>query len=91
MTDEPETERQDLESPDATTSGPLLDFEKATELEALDRQKAIPGGEPPCPACGTRMTRHVERHPAPRGGGSPFRVRLVCPSADCRSWTVYDW
>ena len=71
--------------------GPLLDFELATELEKRDRGKAIPGGEPPCPVCGSKMIRHVERYPAPRGGTSPFRVRLACPDEACRAWTVYDW
>lgn len=71
--------------------GSLLDPEASTELEAVDRDKPIPGGEPDCPRCGTKMTRRVERHPAPRGGNSPFRVRLVCPKTECGSWTVYDW
>ena len=64
---------------------------QAAELEERDRSKAIPGGEPDCPACGETMLRRVERHPAPREGGSPFRVRLVCPSEACGRWTVYDW
>lgn len=73
------------------SEGSLLDPESADRLEAADREKPIPGGEPACPRCGTRMIRRVERHPAPRGGKSPFRVRLVCPGKDCGAWTVYDW
>lgn len=71
--------------------GPLLDPEQAEDLEARDRQKPGPGGEPNCPACGARMVRLVERHPAPRSDASPFRVRLVCSAAECRAWTAYDW
>jgi len=71
--------------------GPLLDVLQAVELEERDRARPIPGGEPDCPVCGEPMVRRVERHPAPREGGSPFRVRLVCSNADCRRWTVYDW
>jgi hypothetical protein len=73
------------------SAGKLLGPDRAEELEALDRGKPIPGGEPPCPACGTSMIRHVEKHLAPRGGDSSFRVRLVCPAAECGAWTVYDW
>jgi hypothetical protein len=73
------------------SSGALLSPEASDRLEAEDRKKPIPGGEPDCPRCETKMTRRVERHPAPRGGSSPFRVRLVCPSAQCGAWTVYDW
>lgn len=69
----------------------LLDPEASDLLEAEDRKKPIPGGEPDCPRCATKMTRRVEKYPAPRGGSSPFRVRLVCPNKQCRSWTVYDW
>lgn len=69
----------------------LLDPWKAEAVEAEDRQSPIPGGEPPCPDCGATMVRHVEKHPAPRGAGSPFRVRLCCPAAGCGAWTVYDW
>jgi hypothetical protein len=72
-------------------TGALLDPEASEVLEAEDRKKPIPGGEPDCPRCGTRMTRKVERYPAPRGGSSPFRVRLVCPDGQCGVWTVYDW
>lgn len=71
--------------------GPLLDVEQAGKLEARDRAKPGPGGEPDCPACGGPMVRMVERHPAPRSDDSPFRVRLVCAAEDCRRWTVYDW
>ncbi len=71
--------------------GPLLDPEQAVDLEAADRERPIPGGEPECPACGSEMLRSVEAHPAPRTDGSPFRVRLVCGSESCRRWTVYDW
>lgn len=69
----------------------LLDPSRAEAVEAQDRAKPIPGGEPACPLCGAAMVRHVEKHPAPRGGRSPFRVRLVCNSHDCGAWTVYDW
>ena len=72
-------------------AGALLDPEASDALETEDRKKPIPGGEPGCPRCGTKMTRKVERYPAPRGGSSPFRVRLVCPKAECGAWTVYDW
>ncbi|MFQ5678599.1 MAG: hypothetical protein ACE5HP_03990 [Gemmatimonadota bacterium] len=71
--------------------GPLLDPEQAEALEARDRQKPAPGGEPDCPVCGASMVRLVEKRPAPRSDDSPFQVRLVCSSADCRTWTVYDW
>lgn len=71
--------------------GRLLDPWKAEAVEAEDRKKPVPGGEPTCPMCGEPMTRHVEKHAAPHGGGSPFRVRLVCTSAECGAWTVYDW
>lgn len=71
--------------------GPLLEPEQAEELERRDREKPGPGGEPGCPHCGSAMVRLVEEHPAPRGDDSPFRVRLVCSSSDCRRWTVYDW
>ena len=72
-------------------SGRLLDPWKAEALEADDRRKPTPGNEPSCPLCGGTMTRHVEKHPAPTGGGSPFRVRLVCGADECGAWTVYDW
>lgn len=71
--------------------GPLLDPEAGDSLEADDRRRPVPGGEPDCPLCGTKMLRRVERHPAPRAGGSPFRVRLVCVAEECGAWTVYDW
>lgn len=71
--------------------GPLLDPEQAEELEAEDRAHPIPGGEPACPACGEEMVRSVEKPPAPRTDGAPFRVRLVCPAEGCGRWTVYDW
>lgn len=71
--------------------GRLLDPWKAEAVEADDRKKPIPGGEPDCPLCGSDMIRHVEKHPAPRGGSSPFRVRLTCSSEECGAWTVYDW
>ena len=72
-------------------SGRLLDPEAAARLEADDRKRPIPGGEPRCPACGNQMVRRVERHPAPHGGESPFRVRLTCADEACAAWTVYDW
>ena len=71
--------------------GPLLGAEASDSLEADDRRRPVPGGEPDCPLCGTKMLRQVERHPAPRGGESPFRVRLVCVAEECGAWTVYDW
>ena len=72
-------------------TGRLLDPSNADAVEAADREKPIPGGAPHCPLCGSEMLRHVEKHPAPRGDDSPFRVRLVCPSDECGAWTVYDW
>jgi hypothetical protein len=69
----------------------LLDPEASDRLESEDRKKPIPGGEPDCPRCAAKMTRRVEKYPAPRGGSSPFRVRLVCPTDECGAWTVYDW
>ena len=71
--------------------GPLLDPLAGDRLEEADRKRPIPGGEPLCPLCGSAMVRHVEKPPAPRGGRSPFRVRLVCSSETCGAWTVYDW
>lgn len=71
--------------------GPLLDSEQGEALEKHDREHAGPGGEPTCPLCGTTMVRLVEEHRAPRADESPFRVRLVCGSDECRCWTVYDW
>lgn len=71
--------------------GPLLDAEQAEAIEEADRAKPGPGGEPDCPACGAKMVRLVERHPAPRADDSPFRVRLVCSARACGRWTVYDW
>lgn len=72
-------------------TGRLLDPWKAEAVEAEDRQSPIPGGEPECPLCGAEMVRHVEKPPAPRAGGSSFRVRLVCSADECAAWTVYDW
>ena len=77
--------------PEDAPTRQLLDPSRADAVEAADRGKPIPGGEPACPLCGAGMVRHVEKHPAPRGGSSPFRVRLVCRSEDCGAWTVYDW
>jgi hypothetical protein len=85
------TEKESRGPDSGPPAGSLLDPEASTELEAADRDKPIPGGEPDCPRCGTKLTRRVERHPAPRGGNSPFRVRLVCPKMGCGAWTVYDW
>jgi len=81
----------DIRLADDADSGWLLDPEAGDALEAEDRLKPIPGGEPDCPRCATKMIRKVERYPAPRGGSSPFRVRLVCPGVECGAWTVYDW
>ncbi len=72
-------------------SGPLIDPESGDRLATEDRKRPIPGGEPDCPLCGKKMVRLVQRHSAPRGGRSPFRVRLVCPEEACGAWTVYDW
>ena len=69
----------------------LLDPILGDKAEEEDRKRPIPGGEPECPLCSRKMVRLVERHPAPRGGTSPFRVRLVCPNEECGAWTVYDW
>ena len=79
------------ESADEMAGPHLLDPWKAEAVEAEDRQSPIPGGEPDCPECGETMIRHVEKHPAPRDGGSPFRVRLCCPAEECGAWTIYDW
>lgn len=70
---------------------PLLDPITARRVEEEDRKRPIPGGEPACPLCSKKMVRRVERYPAPHGGESPFRVRLVCSDASCGAWTVYDW
>ena len=90
MSDEDTPDVSDYLDPDEST-GALLDPAASDRLEAEDRNKPIPGGEPNCPRCGTKVTRRVERYPAPRGGSSPFRVRLVCPNEQCGAWTVYDW
>ena len=71
--------------------GPLLDPEKGETLEARDREHSGPGGEPACPLCETVMARLVEEHRAPRSDPSPFRVRLICTSAECGAWTAYNW
>lgn len=90
-------EAEQAEAPaegDRLSDGParqLLDPTRAEAVETQDRAKPIPGGEPACPLCGAGMVRHVEKHPAPRGGSSPFRVRLVCHAENCGAWTVYDW
>ena len=73
-----------------TPGSTLYEPAQASELERLDRAKPFPGGEPACPACGTKLVRHVEAHPYPRDD-SPFRVRLACPNAECLRWTLYDW
>jgi hypothetical protein len=79
------------ERDDASGAEPqLYDAAQAAELERLDRAKPYPGGEPACPACGTKLVRHVEAHPYPRED-SPFRVRLACPNPACRRWTLYAW
>lgn len=88
---EPVIESIDRSSEVPPETGRLLDPWKAEAVEAEDRRRPIPGGEPECPLCGADMVRHVEKHPAPRDGGSPFRVRLVCDSDECGAWTVYDW
>jgi len=78
-------------APPPASPGPLLDPIAAERLEVEDRKRPIPGGEPSCPACGKKMVRRVERHPAPHGGESPFRVRLTCSEEACGAWTVYHW
>lgn len=72
-------------------TGPLYDVRLASELEEIDRKNPIPGGEPDCPVCGSKVVRLVEEHKSLTTGDSPFRVRLVCSNAECRRWTVYDW
>ena len=69
----------------------MLDPEQAAALERRDREHPTTGGEPECPACSTRMVRHVEKPAAPREDESPFRVRLICPAEDCGCWTIYNW
>jgi hypothetical protein len=82
-----------MENPDNDNKhlGSLLESAKAAEVEQADRENPIPGGEPDCPVCGAKMTRLVEEHQSPQKGISPFRVRLVCSNAECRSWTLYNW
>jgi hypothetical protein len=77
------TDTQDL--------GPLYEAEQAAELERADRDNPIPGGEPLCPVCGSKVARLVEAHQSPATASSPFRVRLVCTNEECRRWTVYSW
>ena len=69
----------------------MYDVNHAKALEGADRKNPIPGGEPDCPVCGSKIVRLVEQHKSLGTGESPFRVRLVCGNADCRRWTVYDW
>lgn len=88
---EPITEPDEAEADSQVESGPLLHFEEGDALETHDRKHAGPGGEPECPRCGTAMVRSVEKHRGPRSDESPFRVRLVCGSAACRAWTLYNW
>ena len=76
---------------DSNDSRPLYDVGQAAELERLDREKPIPGGEPSCPVCGSRTFRLVEAHPAPRNDESPFRVRLICRNDECQRWHIYNW
>jgi len=71
--------------------GPLYDVNQAKALERADRENPIPGGEPECPVCGSKLARLVEQHQSLGSGKSPFRIRLVCGNQDCRRWTVYDW
>lgn len=88
----PAAERTDgIEMGSLEGLGPLLPAEEAMKVEKADRARPIPGGEPECPTCGSKMARMVEQHSAPRSDESPFRVRLVCTSDECGSWTVYDW
>ena len=69
----------------------MYEARHSAELERLDRANPIPGGEPPCPLCESKISRLVETYPSPHTGPSPFRVRLVCSNQDCRRWTVYAW
>ena len=71
--------------------GPMYGPDQAQALEAADRKNPIPGGEPDCPVCGTKLVRLVERHKSLGTGESPFRIRLLCTDEECRRWTVYDW
>ena len=71
--------------------GPMYEAPHSAELERLDRQNPIPGGEPQCPLCEGKISRLVEAYPSPQAGPSPFRVRLICSNPDCRRWTVYPW
>ena len=71
--------------------GSMYEARHSSELERLDRENPIPGGEPACPLCEGKISRLVEAHPSPHTGTSPFRVRLVCGNQDCRRWTVYSW
>lgn len=71
--------------------GPMYDLGQAKALEAADRQNPIPGGEPVCPVCGSKIVRLVEQHKSLTTGKSPFRIRLLCSNDDCGRWTVYDW
>jgi hypothetical protein len=70
---------------------PMYEARHSADLERLDRENPIPGGEPPCPLCEGKISRLVEAHPSPHTGSSPFRVRLVCTNQNCRRWTVYAW
>ncbi|MGB5673452.1 MAG: hypothetical protein WBO43_02790, partial [Gemmatimonadota bacterium] len=51
----------ELPAEEVSDAGALLDPEASDALEAEDRKKPIPGGEPDCPRCATKMTRRVER------------------------------
>ena len=89
--DEPETEDLTPRGGRDAEFGPLLGFEEGQALESHDRRHSGPGGDPECPRCGKTMVRSVELHRAPRSDNSPFRIRLVCASTDCRAWTAYNW
>jgi hypothetical protein len=71
--------------------GPMYEAKQSAQLELLDRENPIPGGEPQCPVCEAKTTRLVEAHPSPNAGSAPFRIRLICGNEECRRWTVYNW
>lgn len=87
----PGTDDLDASAGSNAEVGPLLGFEEGQALKRRDRKHPGQGGDPKCPRCSATMVRSVELHRAPRSDNSPFRIRLVCPSADCQAWTVYNW
>ena len=85
------TENLDASAGSEAEVGPLLGFEEGQTLERYDRKHPGQGGDPRCPRCSATMVRSVELHRAPRSDNSPFRIRLVCSSTECKAWTVYNW